>query len=56
MAMKELVQEQLDMFKEYIKRPLTPDEIYLVRNSFQNGFGAGKIEEQNDIINMIKTK
>lgn len=52
--MNELVEEQVLMFKEILERPLTKDEVYLIRNSFQNGFAQGREDKKKDIIKLIE--
>lgn len=54
--MDALVREQLNMFELIMERPLTDDEKYLIRNSFQDGFGAGREDAKNNIVYMIKEK
>jgi hypothetical protein len=52
--MNSLLEEQYKLFKDILMRELTEDEKYLVRNSFQNGYGAGKEKMREDIIEKIK--
>lgn len=52
--MKQMVEDQYKLFENILKRPLTDDERYLVRNGFQNGFGSGKTEMKEEIIAKVK--
>lgn len=48
------IEEQYELFESILKRELTEDEQYLVRNSYQNGYGAGKEKMKTEVIERIK--
>ena len=48
--MEKLLSEQIQMFERYMERELTVDEVYLIKNSFKNGFAEGKAEQRKEVV------
>ena len=53
-SMEFQIDYQVRLFKTLLNRELTKDEIFLIKNSFMNGYSYGRLDERSELSSIIQ--